>query len=350
MAPLMRAYRSISKRKYAHKHLMYHFAQGTLNLRTEIARNLQETRGLKPSTENIIVTRGSQMGIYLAANLILKKGDTVIVGERNYFAANATFRHMGANLSFAPIDEEGMDIEAVEAICKRGTVKLLYITPHHYHPTTVTLNASRRKKLLELSVTYNFAILEDDYDYDFHYTGGPILPMASADTQGNVIYIGSLCKTIAPAIRTGFMVAPENFIKAATQLRRILDRQGDTILEEAVAEIYRDGTIQSHLKKALKLYKTRRDYLDKLLKEKFPDEITFTKPDGGMAIWASFHEKTNLNEISKKAENNGLFISNGALYSTHENQFNAARIGFASLNFEEMDEATDILVKAIKGK
>lgn len=350
MESLMRAYRNVSKRAFSYKHLMYHLAEGTLNLRNEISRDLHESRGLPVTAENVLITKGSQMGIFLAANLLLKEGDTVIVGERNYFAANAAFRHLGGKLVFVPTDQQGMDVEAVEAICKREKVKMLYITPHHCHPTTVTLSADRRRKLLELSAQYGFAILEDDYDYDFHYSGSPILPMASSDTHGNVIYIGSLCKTIAPAIRTGFMVAPEKFIKAATRLRKIIDRQGDAVLEEAVAEIYSDGTIKRHMKKALKLYKARRDYLAQLLQAKLPEEISFTKPEGGMAIWATFHESTNLNVISEQAQKEGLFISNGAHHNTHEKHGNATRLGFASLNFEEMDMATDILEKIIKGR
>lgn len=348
MEELMRAYRNVSKRAFSYKHLMYHFAEGTLNLRNEIAKDLQESRGLHVSTENILITKGSQMGIFLAANLLLKEGDTVIVGERNYFAANATFRHLGGKLVFVPVDKQGMDVEEVEAICNREKVRLLYITPHHYHPTTVTLNSERRRKLLDLAAEYKFAILEDDYDYDFHYSGSSILPMASSDTYGNVIYVGSLCKTIAPAIRVGFMVAPEKFIKAATRLRKMIDRQGDSVLEEAVAELYNDGTIKRHMKKALKLYKSRRDYLVQLLQAKLPDAVSFTKPEGGMAIWATFHESTDLFTISEKAGEKGLFLSNGALHVTNEKHGNATRLGFASLNFEEMEMATDILERVVK--
>lgn len=350
MESLMSAYRNVAKRSFSYKHLMYHQAEGTLNLRNEIARDLQESRGLNPSVENVLITKGSQMGIFLAANLLVKNGDHVIVGERNYFAANAVFRHLGGKLEFVSVDQEGIDVEQVEDVCKKEKVKLLYITPHHYHPTTVTLTSERRRKLLDLSARYGFAILEDDYDYDFHYSRSPILPIASSDTNGNVIYVGSLCKTIAPAIRTGFMVAPEKFIKAATRLRRIIDRQGDSVLEEAIAEIYRDGTIKRHMRKALKLYKTRRDYLAQLLQHKLSGFVSFAKPEGGMAIWATFDGGVDLNVISKNAESKGLFISNGAHYKTNENHGNATRLGFASLNFEEMDRATDILAKVIKGQ
>src|SRR5690606_35268829 len=108
-----------------------------------------------------------------------------------------------------------------------------YVIPHHHHPTTVTLSAERRIRLLSLAQQYNFAIIEDDYDYDFHYTASPIVPVASLDQNGNVIYIGTLSKTLAPAIRVGFMIAPKNFIDEAVAVRRSIDFQGDSILEIA---------------------------------------------------------------------------------------------------------------------
>jgi len=135
------------------------------------------------------------------------------------------------------------------------------VIPHHHNPTTVTLTPERRIRLLELSVKYKFAIIEDDYDYDFHYASKPMMPMASLDRHGSVIYIGTLTKTLAPAIRIGFMVAPEHFIRHAVWLRKALDTQGDSLMENAIAGLYKDGTIASHIKRSVKLYKERRDHL-----------------------------------------------------------------------------------------
>src|SRR5690606_15329308 len=117
----------------------------------------------------------------------------------------------------------------------------------------------RRLALLQLAARYKFAILEDDYDYDFHYASKPIMPMASIDTKGSVIYIGTMTKTLAPSIRFGFMVAREGFINAATTFRKYIDTQGDSLMENALASMLADGTITRHIKKSLKLYRDRRD-------------------------------------------------------------------------------------------
>jgi GntR family transcriptional regulator/MocR family aminotransferase len=125
---------------------------------------------------------------------------------------------------------------------------MLYLTPHHHYPTTVALSAQSRLELLELANEYGFVILEDDYDYEFHYDKSPILPLASADTNGMVIYIGSFGKSLAPGFRTGFIVAPENLMAEMRKYLGIIDRQGDILMERALGEMIEEGEINRYLK------------------------------------------------------------------------------------------------------
>src|SRR5690606_23966695 len=140
------------------------------------------------------------------------------------------FRQLGASVNYVPVNEGGIDVEAIEKLCREKSIRFIYVISHHHNPTTVTLIPERRIKLLELAAEYRFAIIEDDYDYDFHYTSTPMMPMASLDKQGSVIYIGTLTKTLAPSIRIGFMIAPQNFIRAAVYLRKSIDVQGDSLM------------------------------------------------------------------------------------------------------------------------
>ncbi|HXR81941.1 MAG TPA: PLP-dependent aminotransferase family protein, partial [Saprospiraceae bacterium] len=196
---------------------------------------------------------------------------------------------------------------------------------------------------LELAAKYKFAIIEDDYDYDFHYTSNPVLPMASLDHQGNVIYIGTLSKTLAPAIRAGFIVAPEDFINAAAYRRRWIDRQGDNLMEVALAELYRNGTMSSHIRKVLKIYRERRDHFCALLQDKLGNRITFKVPDGGMSVWTTFIHG-DLKQVAARADKKGLTMSDGRFYNLFKN-YNATRLGFASLNLKEQEKAIEILSK-----
>ena len=165
------------------------------------------------------------MALYLLTCVLFSKGENIIVGDTNYYYADHCFLNAGMKLVRVKVDESGIDVDAIEKICSEKKIKAVYITSHHHYPTTVTLIASRRIRLLELSEKFGFIIIEDDYDYDFHYLSSPILPLISADLKGMIIYIGTLSKTIAPAIRTGYVVAPPNLI---LELARIKTTDGYT--------------------------------------------------------------------------------------------------------------------------
>ena len=206
----------------------------------------------------------------------------------------------------------------------------------------------RRLKLLNLAKEYRFAIIEDDYDFDFHYDNKPYLPLASIDHNKSVIYIGSITKTFAPALRIGFMAGPPTFIEAASSLRELIDRQGDTLLEEAFAVLFESGEMERHFRKSLKIYRQRRNDFCDILAADFNDRIAFKTPEGGLAVWANFDKRIDLVKMSREASKKGLFIDNGNFYKNESFSTNGLRMGFASLKENEMVEALGILKKVIK--
>jgi len=344
----MREYRSLSKKVYGKKYLKYGCSRGSEHLRVSIGNYLSNTRGLVVSSENILITKGSQMGIYLAAQLLLGPSDNIAVGLSNYGYADATFRHAGANLLRIPVDANGMDIDHLEKILKRKKIKAVYIIPHHHFPTTVTMSMERRLKLLNLAKQHRFAIIEDDYDFDFHYDNKPYLPLASIDHHHNVIYIGSISKTFAPALRIGFMTGPPAFVGAAASLRELIDKQGDTLLEEAFAVMYDNGEMERHFRKSLKIYKQRRNLFCDILQSDFNDVIECKVPEGGLAVWSNFDKKIDLLKMSENALKMGLYIDNGNFYKNESFFTNAMRMGFASLDENEMTKALGILKKIMR--
>ncbi len=347
MEDLVRKIRSLSRISSNKKYLMYGNAQGTLYLREHLAAFLCDTRGLRITPDNILITKGAQMAIYIAASLLVKQKEEIIVGTPGYIGAQSTFKQIGARINYVSVDEDGLDIDAVEKICKQKSIRMVYVIPHHHHPTTATLTPEKRIRLLELAAKFKFAIMEDDYDYDFHYDGKPMMPMASLDLNGNVIYLGTLTKSLAPAIRLGFIVAPVEFIRAAAHFRKYIDSHGDSIIENAVAEMFKDGTIARHLKKSVKLYKERRDHFCTLLTNELGKHVAFKIPEGGMLVWVTFLKK-NLPLISEKALTKGLIMGNGTDYDTKRKKYNAVGMGFASLNFKEQEKAVHILKEILE--
>jgi GntR family transcriptional regulator/MocR family aminotransferase len=317
---------------------------GSTTLRTEIAKELAVFRALAVRPENVFITQGSQMNLYMIARLLIHKGDNVIVSKPNYLHANICFQHFGAKLIEVGVDKEGMKIEEVEAHCKRRKIRCLYITPHHHDPTTVTLSLERRLKLLKLAEKYSFAIIEDDYDYDFHFQNKPIAPIASHDKNGYVIYIGTFAKVLAHNFRVGYIIAPHNFIHSLTSVRRLIDRPGDIVLEETMAKLMKANVIRNHIKKALIIYKQRRDSAYELLRNELEGYVQLDLPLGGLAFWVHFDKCISLQRLSALCAGKRLYFPDATFYNTDEN---ACRMGFASMNINEMQAAVEILKKAI---
>lgn len=234
-----------------------------------------------------MVTRGSQMAIYLAAAALISSGDAVAVEEPGYPYAWEAFRAAGARVIGVPVDALGIDVARLENLAQQEPkLKALYVTPHHQYPTTVTLGASRRLRLLEVARRYGLSIVEDDYDHEYRFDGRPVLPLASrANDSVPVIYIGSLSKLLSPAVRLGYVSARPDILQRMIKRREAIDRQGDLLLESAMAELICNGTLARHARKARRVYEVRRNILVTELKERLGQDIAFNTPSGGLAVW-----------------------------------------------------------------
>lgn len=341
-----RIYSSIMKRKGHYKMLGHYNHDGSEFFKKNLANYLNLSRGLAISKNNLLITRSTEMSIFIASEILLSEGDVVLVGDLSYFSVNMIFQKKGVKILSVPIDDEGLSVDGVREICKKQKIRMLYLTPHHHYPTTVTLSAQRRLELLNLANEFGFAILEDDYDYDFHYDKSPILPLASADTTGMVIYTGTFGKSLAPGFRTGFIVAPENLMTEMRKYLGIIDRQGDILMEQVLGEMIAEGEIHRYLKKSLKVYQERRDRFIELLNEHLGDYIDFRKPSGGLAVWIEWKVPLNLMQLSRKCSQDNLFLPKTLLYQNRE--LIAMRLGYGHLTFEEMENSVRILANNAK--
>jgi GntR family transcriptional regulator / MocR family aminotransferase len=340
---LGRAYRSYFKWGNPQAHVGYGDVKGHLLLREELSKHLNETRGLRTTPDNLLITRGSIMGLYLTSQVLLRPGNRVVTGETTWAGATMNMRKAGATLLTVPVDSHGMDMDVLAQLCEKQPIRLVFVTPHHHYPTTVTLRADRRVRLLQLAEQHGFAIIEDDYDYDYHYLSRPILPLASADRRGMVVYVGSLTKSVAPAFRVGYVVAPTELINELASFRRIIDRQGDMVLEYAIGQLFRTGEMTRHFRKSLRAYHARRDHVCELLSSELSGAMRFQKPDGGMAVWATFDSTIDMVSLSERAAKAGLYLSPGITHNPSNQFLNSTRLGFASSTEIELEQAVAVL-------
>ena len=332
-----RSYRSGLSIAARRGRLAYGDPRGTHSLRAAISRMLNVNRGLATTPDHICLTRGSQMAIYLTTRVLLKPGDTVVMEDLSYPPARAAFRSAGARVVSVRLDENGLDVQHLEHICRRQRVRLIYVTPHHQFPTTVLLPTDRRMRLMALSEQFGFAIVEDDYDYEFHFVQKPLLPLASADPT-KVLYIGSMSKLLAPSLRLGYVAAPPRVVDRLAAEILLLDRQGDQATEYAVSELIDSGELGRHARKSLRVYAERRKSAALRLREALGDQVGFRLPDGGLALWLTFTDDALLDRLESKAAANGIRMLPSRDFSGRPDGPRGLRLGFASLDAAELAE------------
>jgi GntR family transcriptional regulator/MocR family aminotransferase len=318
---------------------------GHERLRAAIAAMLTATRGLSASPDDVCITRGSQMGLALLARALVRPGDTVAVEELSHPPGVEAFRVAGASIAAIPLDGDGLLIEPLETIARTGRLRAVYVTPHHQCPTTATLSASRRLRLLELARTHRFVIIEEDYDYEFQFDGRPVLPVASADSAGVVAYVGTFSKVLAPGLRIGYVVAPQTLLASVAAYRLHMDVQGDRVLEYALATLLEHGEVQRHVRRVRREYRGRRDVLVEALHAHLGDSLSFTVPAGGIGLWVQAHG-IDMDTWAARARNLGAVVATARMFACDGAPRPFARLGFASLNRDELVEGVRRLASA----
>ncbi|WP_337965100.1 PLP-dependent aminotransferase family protein [uncultured Flavobacterium sp.] len=338
MNELARAYRQIFNRKSRWQIMGYSTEFGNLEFRKAIVQMLNFKRGMNITPDEICITRGSQMAMYLTASCLLSKGDYVMIENPGYKPAWETFENAGAKLLPVNVDKDGLLIDEVEEYLKKfNNIKAIYVTPHHQFPTTVTLSLKRRLKLIELSNQYGFTIIEDDYDNEFHFGQRPILPISSYSNAKNTVYIGTLSKIVAPALRIGYLVSNSETILKVGKHRKMIDVQGDNIMEEAVLQLINEGEIKRHLKRTTLIYKAKRDYFETICTKYLKDKTTFIKPEGGLAFWIVPNSDIDIFEIADKLLLKGIKIMTPEKFSFNQ-PISGFRLGYASLTEKQIEE------------
>ena len=342
VAALARAYRRALRDL---GHLAYGDPAGVLPLRQAVAEMLARTRGMACTPDELLISRGSQMALDLVARVLLPAGSRVAVESLGYPPAWAALRSAGAELTGVPVDADGMVIEALERRLATQRIDAVYLTPHHQYPSTVMLSGPRRQRLVALARQHRFAIIEDDYDHEFHYEGRPVRPLA-AGAGDVVVYLGTLSKVLAPGLRVGWVCAPRPVIDLLLRRRVLVDRQGDLVVERALAELFEDGEVQRHVMRMRRRYLARRDRMAELLERRLGDRVRFSRPSGGMAMWV---ETPGIDARAWEAAGRarGVHFQAGPRFDLRGRDLPFIRLGYGSLDERQLGTAVGRLVKAL---
>ena len=339
LAELRAAYAHVLRRDA--RALDGHDVWGNPALERELRGYLQRVRGL--AVERLLLTCGSQEAIALVARTLLVPGDAVAVEDPGYAPAWQAFRAAGAEVLPVPVDARGLRVEALAALLERRRVRLVYVTPNHQYPSTVTLSAPRRRALLELTLSRSVPILEDDYDHEYHFRGVPQPALAANERAPHVLYVASLSKLVAPGVRVGMLSGPRDVLEALAQQRRSSVRAGDGVTQAALADWIADGGFERHVRRAKRVYAERREAALATLAraaERIP--LKLAAPDGGLAIWCEWPAHRVL-DLARRALQRGVAVLPGPLASLGA-PGHGMRLAYGRVSPRAFAEAVSILV------
>ena len=240
----------------------YAAPEGQPALRAAIARHLGLSRGVVGDPEDFLVTSGTQQALDLAARVLLSPGDVVAVEDPGYPYARDLFASHGAHVVPVPVDEEGLVVSALPR-----TARLVYTTPSHQFPLGPPLSLARRHELLEYAGRHDSAVIEDDYDSEFRFGSRPLDPLYALDREGRVLYAGSFSKSMLPALRVGYLLAPPSLRESLRAAKQLTDGSGDGVTQRALARFLDEGLLDRHVRSATRVYRERRAVLTESLAE-----------------------------------------------------------------------------------
>lgn len=316
-------------------------------LRTQVAAWLSERRGLRVAPDQILITRGSRAAFQLLAQSFCSPGDALAVeNPGNRAVWDAFMQGCPVSLVPVPVDAEGADPEAMASLLEQKRCRAIYVTPQRQYPTTVALTPQRRRRLLELAAQHRIPIFEDDHDSDYTFGDRPLLPLASQDERGQVIYTTNLGRILAPGIRLACIVGPVQVMDRLARVQRNMDAQGDRVVEWAAADLIRDGDMARHLRKARRIYEDRMRFLAARLRAAFGDSLEVVEPTGGLALWLRIGPGIDPEAWMDAARIRGLVLQRPQhFYLGEPGPF--TRMGFAQGDQNVLDEASSRLAAAL---
>ena len=275
--------------------LQYGPSEGYVPLRELIVAQMAKY-GIVATIDNVLITNGSQQALGLIAKLLINRGDRILVESPTYLGALQAFDLMGAEYVTVPIDGKGLQTRLLENALRSGP-KFMYVLPNFQNPGGVTLSEDRRTQLVWLSDKYGIPIIEDDPYGQLRYEGEHIKPLIVLDRInalrdngyhfGNVIYLSTFSKVLAPGLRLGWIVAPPDVITRFVQLKQSADLHTSTFAQMVMYEVAKDGFLDEHVKTIRACYKERRDAMLAALDDFFPPEVKWTHPQGGLFLWVT---------------------------------------------------------------
>jgi 2-aminoadipate transaminase len=348
-------------REHGQVALQYAATEGFLPLRELLVRHMARY-GIRVKPANVMITSGSQQGLDLIGRLFVNPGDRILTEAPTYLGALQAWSAYQADYLTVPIDDDGLDVERLEAQL-RGGPKFLYILPNFQNPAGVTLSLERRRRLIELANHYGAPIVEDDPYGQLRYEGEHLPPLVQIDAElhgcakgecdftGDVLYLSTLSKTLAPGLRIAWVVAPESVIARLVQMKQGADLHSSTFCQMVAYEVAKDGFLDRHVRRIRELYGERRDAMLQSCERHMPPGVRWTKPEGGLFLWLTLPEGLDSTLVLKQAlaQEKVAFVP-GASFFPRGGGERCCRLNFSYCKPDTIDEGIRRLARVVAGR
>jgi len=339
--------------------LQYSMTEGYPPLREMIVRHMARY-GVRVTIDNVLITTGSQEALDLIGKVLINPGDKVLIEEPTYLGALQAFTTYGAEYVTVPVDHDGLQTSRLEEALRAGP-KFMYILPNFQNPAGTTLSLARRLELIAQADRYGVPIVEDDPYGQLRYEGEHIKPLVVLDAEhnhcetnghykGNVIYLSTFSKTLAPGLRLGWVVAPEEVLNRLVQAKQGTDLHSSTFDQMLAHEVARGGFIDRHVRRIREVYRRRRDVMLAALEQAFPDPsvgVRWTRPQGGLFLWVTVPEAIDTGELLREAVRERVAFVPGTAFYPSGGGRNTMRLNFSNASEAMIEEGIARLARAI---
>ncbi len=328
----------------------YGITEGYPKLRELLRKRLSEKFNMGTENDELLVVSGGQQAIDLATKVLCNEGDVVVSENPSFIGALNTFRSYAAVLKGVDVLDDGMDLEKLEETFKNNSkVKLLYIIPSFQNPLGTCTSLEKRKAIYDLCVKYGVIILEDNPYGELRFDGEDIPTLKSMDTEGIVIYCGSMSKVMSAGIRVGFVLAPKEIAAKMTVGKQASDVHTNQFFQMLIADFMEHYDFDAHIAKIRAIYKHKSGLMLDAIREYFPKEVKYTTPQGGLFLWCTLPEGADMLEFVQFAKSKGVAVVPGIAFNVEEGTPSRCfRLNYSTPSDEKVVEGTRILGLALQ--
>jgi GntR family transcriptional regulator/MocR family aminotransferase len=327
-------------RASAGDHGFYGDPAGHPPLREAIVRHIGTSRGLAANPDDLTITNGTQQALDLVARVLLAPGDRVAVEDPGFRPQRLLFQSLDLNVTGVPVDHEGLVVDALPS-----DARLVYVTPSHQFPLGMSMSLPRRTALLEWADQHDAAIIEDDYDTEFRYSGRPIDPLQTLDSSGRVIYVGSFSRTMLPTMRLGFVVTPSSLADALHAARFVTDWHSSLPTQMALARFIDQGRLARHIRKMRAIYHARYERVIDGVANELSEHLTLVPSAAGLHISATTNTLSpeELTVVVARAAGAGVVVAPLSRYSVDQPARAGLVLGYGAIDASHIDEGLSLL-------